>query len=98
MLKQQRIAAQRRIEDADVRQPSRPISASVMASTGVASTMTRLTAYIDQTNSGSRNHVMPGMRREWIVTMKLSPVRIEENPVTKTPDDDQHHVGIGEHG
>ena len=31
-----------------------------MASTGVASTITMLTTYIDQTNSGSRNQVMPG--------------------------------------
>ena len=32
----------------------------MIASTGVASTMIRLVAYIDQTNSGSRNQVMPG--------------------------------------
>ena len=28
---------------------------------------------------------MPGARILWIVTMKFSPVRIEENPVMKTP-------------
>ncbi len=56
-----------------------------MASTGVASTMTRETAYMAQTKSGNRNQLMPGMRRLWMVTMKLSPVRIEEKPVTKTP-------------
>ena len=36
------------------------ISSSDIASTGVASTITMLVAYIDQTNSGSRNQVMPG--------------------------------------
>ena len=34
--------------------------------------------------SGRRNHVIPGARIVWIVTMKLSPVRIEENPVMNT--------------
>ena len=28
---------------------------------------------------------MPGARIVWIVTMKFSPVRIEENPVMKIP-------------
>ena len=28
---------------------------------------------------------MPGARILWMVTMKLSPVRIEENPATKMP-------------
>ncbi len=32
-----------------------------------------------------RNQVMPGARIVWIVTMKLSPVRIDENPMMKTP-------------
>ena len=56
-----------------------------MASTGVASTMTMLTTYIDQTNSGSRNQVMPGARSMWMVVMKFTPVAIEENPTTNTP-------------
>ena len=56
-----------------------------MASTGVASTITRLTTYIDQTNSGSRNHVMPGARSMWIVARKLTPVAIEEKPTMNTP-------------
>src|SRR6202023_3104266 len=60
-------------------------SESVMASTGVASTKIRLVAYIDHRKSGIRNHVMPGARMRWIVTMKLRPVRIEEKPVTKMP-------------
>src|SRR5262249_16945888 len=34
--------------------------------------------------SGSRNHVIPGARIVWIVTMKLSPGRIEENRVMNT--------------
>ena len=44
-----------------------------------------LVAYIDQRNNGIRNQVMPGARIRWIVTMKFNPVRIEENPVMKTP-------------
>ena len=36
-------------------------------------------------NSGMRNHVMPGARIRWIVTMKFRPVRIDEKPVMKMP-------------
>ena len=28
---------------------------------------------------------MPGARMRWMVTMKFSPVRIDEKPVMKTP-------------
>ena len=41
---------------------SRTSISSVIAITGVPSTMTRLVAYSAQMNSGSRNHVMPGAR------------------------------------
>ena len=61
------------------------ITASVMAKTGVASTRITLVAYIDQMNSGNRNHVSPGARILWIVVMKFKPVMIEEKPATKTP-------------
>ncbi len=44
-----------------------------------------LVAYMHQIKSGRRNQVMPGARIVWIVTMKLIPVRIVENPTTKTP-------------
>ena len=40
---------------------------------------------MDQMNRGSRNHVSPGARMRWMVTMKLSPVRIVENPAMKMP-------------
>ena len=56
-----------------------------MASTGVASTITMLTTYIAQANSGKRNQVMPGQRSMWIVAIKLTPVAMEEKPTTKTP-------------
>ena len=36
-------------------------------------------------NSGRRNQVSPGARMRWIVTMKFSPVRIDEKPVMKMP-------------
>ena len=39
------------------------IRRKLMASTGVASTMTRLVAYMAQANRGMRNQVMPGARR-----------------------------------
>ncbi len=57
----------------------------MIAITGVPSTITSAVAYSAQMNSGRRNHVMPGARMRWIVTMKLTPVRIDENPVMKTP-------------
>jgi hypothetical protein len=44
-----------------------------------------LVAYVDQMNNGSLNHVRPGARIVWIVTMKFRPVNIEENPVMKIP-------------
>jgi hypothetical protein len=44
-----------------------------------------LVAYIDQRNRGIRCHVMPGARNLWIVTMKLSPVRIDDKPTRKSP-------------
>ncbi len=53
--------------------------------TGVPRIITRLVAYCAHTNSGSRNHVMPGARMRCTVTMKLRPVRIDEKPVTNTP-------------
>jgi hypothetical protein len=53
--------------------------------TGVASTMTRLVAYMAQTNSGRRNQVMPGARSMWTEAMKLTPVRMEVKPTTKMP-------------
>ena len=60
-------------------------STSVMARTGVASMITMLVAYIDQTNSGRRNHVRPGARMRCVVTMKFRPVRIDEKPVMNAP-------------
>ena len=45
----------------------------------------RLVAYIDQQNSGRRSHVRPGARILWMVMMKFSPVRIDENPEMNTP-------------
>ena len=64
---------------------SSAISASVIARTGVAKTRIKLVAYIDQMNSGRRNHVRPGARILWIVTMKFSPVIMEAKPATNTP-------------
>jgi hypothetical protein len=85
VLEQQRIAAQRRIKDADAEDALGAISIKVIASTGVAKTRIRLVAYIDQMNSGRRNQVIPGARISWIVTMKFKPVSIEEKPAMNTP-------------
>ena len=60
-------------------------SISVIANTGVASTRMTLVEYSDQTKIGSRYQPSPGARIRWMVTMKLSPVRIDENPATTTP-------------
>ncbi len=56
-----------------------------MASTGTASRKMKLVAYSVQTNSGSRHHVRPGARILWVVTMKFSPVKIDENPEMTMP-------------
>ena len=37
------------------------------------------------TKIGMRNQVMPGARMVWTVTMKFSPVRIDEKPTMMTP-------------
>ena len=85
MLEQHRIAAHLGIEDADVQSALDGTRASVIAMTGVPSTWIT-GGVVAQTNSGSRLHVMPGARILWIVTMKLSPVRIDENPEMKIAD------------
>ena len=64
---------------------SRKTSRMVIPIIGVASTMMKLVEYMAQMNRGSRNQVKPGARILWIVTRKLSPVRIDENPVMKIP-------------
>ena len=44
---------------------------------------------------GSRYQVMPGARRRWMVTMKFSPVTIEEKPEMKMPTTASDHVALG---
>jgi hypothetical protein len=60
-------------------------SSSAIASTGVASTITRLVVYIAQANNGSRIQFIPRARSRWTVAMKLMPVAIDEKPATNTP-------------
>ena len=38
---------------------------------------------------------MPGARSRWMVTMKFSPVAIEEKPAMKIADRRQHHMALG---
>ena len=85
MLEQDRVAAQRRIEDADAPGPLDGDQEQRDRHTGVPSNWIRLVAYSDQTNSGSRLQVIPGHRILWMVTMMFSPVMIELNPVMNTP-------------
>ncbi len=61
------------------------MSISVIANTGVANTKMTLVAYMAHTNSGNRNQVIPGARIVCVVTMKLSPVKIDEKPEMKIP-------------
>ena len=56
-----------------------------MVMTGVASRKIMLTAYMVHTKIGMRNQVMPGARMVWTVTMKFSPVRMDEKPTMMTP-------------
>ena len=85
MLEQDRVAPQRRVEDADVQQPldghQRDGDGQHRRAQHHGSGWSRTCA---QTNSGSRNQVIPGARILWIVTMKFSPVRIDEKPVMNT--------------
>ena len=54
------------IEHSNVEDALEAISSSVIASTGVASTMITLVEYIDQMNIGRRYQVIPGARsRSW---------------------------------
>ncbi len=64
---------------------SSPSSKMLTASTGVPRMKIVLVAYSDHRNKGRRNQVRPGARMVWMVTMKFIPVRIDENPVIKTP-------------
>ena len=80
VLEEHRVAAERRVEDAEVRDARS--SASMQHRDGDdrraedhARGWSRRCAH---TNSGSRNQVMPGARIRWIVTMKLRPVRIDD--------------------
>jgi hypothetical protein len=62
----------------------RSSSSSVSPAESVGSTSTSSAAYtsIDQTNSGMRIHVIPGVRRRWIVTRKLIAPKSDESVST----------------
>ena len=60
-------------------------SSRVMPSTGVARSCMIAVPYIPHRNSGSLCQVIPGGRILWMVTRKLSPVKIELKPSMKTP-------------
>ena len=60
-------------------------SSRVMATTGVPKIIIKLVAYWAHIKSGRRNQVMPGARILCTVVRKFTPVRMEENPLIKTP-------------
>ena len=59
--------------------------ASVIVRTGTANRKIKLVAYRVHTNNGNRHQVSPGARRRCTVTMKLRPVKIDENPEMTMP-------------
>jgi hypothetical protein len=67
---------------------------TVIAMTGVPRIITRLVAYCAHTKSGMRNHVIPGARIVWTVTMKFNPVRMGRESVDKYSEPDGHHVRV----
>ncbi len=60
-------------------------SRKVTPTTGVATTWMMLVAYIPQMKRGNRCQVIPGARSLWMVTMKFSPVRMDDIPIRKIP-------------
>jgi hypothetical protein len=54
-----------------------------MPKIGVARTCTQAVAYSAQGKSGMRIQFMPLARRRCMVVMKLSPVMIDENPISE---------------
>ena len=58
---------------------------SVTAITGVARSWINDVAYKAQINNGIFRHVIPGARIMCTVTMKFSPVRMDENPKINAP-------------
>jgi hypothetical protein len=60
VLEEDRVAAQRRVEDPDAKDVLDPDQQERDRRIGVASTMTTLVAYMLQQNSGMRNQVIPG--------------------------------------
>ena len=61
------------------------MSNTVIDRMGVASTWIQAVAYSPQPKSGMRSQPMPLARSRWMVTMKLTPVRMDENPRMNTP-------------
>ncbi len=62
-----------------------PTMATEIASTGVARTWMMLVPYIAQTKSGMRNQSSPCARIVCVVTMKLTPVMMVDQPRMKIP-------------
>ncbi len=99
VLEQDRVAAQGRVEDADVQHPlDGHQRSSVMASTGVPSTMDQAgRVHAPRRTAAAGTRSSPGARILWIVTMKFSPVRIDEKPAMNTADRRRHDHRVREH-
>ena len=85
-----------RVENAYAQDSFQRHSASVMASTGVASTKMMLVAYIDQMNSGRRNQVMPGASHFVNRHDEIQPGEDGTEPGDENAGDGQHDMGVAE--
>jgi hypothetical protein len=85
VLEQHGVAADGRVEDADVENVLQHHQHQRDGHDGRAQDHDDAGGVMAQINSGRRNQVMPGARILWTVTMKFRPVRIELNPARKMP-------------
>ncbi len=85
VLEQDRIAAEGRIEDTDTRNALEDQQQQGDRQHGRRQDDDQRVAYIAPDEQRHPNHVMPGARILWIVTMKLIAVNIDEKPTITPP-------------
>ena len=85
VLEQHRVAAQRRVEDADAEHALDDQQQQRDAETGVASTWMMRWRRAPRRTAACGTRSCPAARSLWIVTMKFSPVRIELKPRMNAP-------------
>ena len=86
MLEQDRVAADRRIENSDMRDTFKRQQQDRDRDDRRAEDHHEAGRVMcPNEQAASRNQVIPGARIVWIVTIKFRPVRIDENPLIKIP-------------